>query len=210
MVLLCYHMSRCGCNAQSLPTEARAIFRASAIGEPADCNDVLACVVNLLLVGCCERAASVMCLVDTPSTLQMCLRAQAFDRGRSGRTGSALDIVLWSDVGVSLFDIRLSAMNVWARASMKGAAKCNMHCELQISANQQNPERALLFRFLSEDCPLQRQVSSRDRRPAIVVALMQNCSHLRRKFEFGQLSFHMRRAYERREVGQGDLLNLSI
>ena len=33
---------------------------------------------------------------------------------------------------------------------MKGAAKCDKHCELQNSVNQQNPERILCFRDIPE------------------------------------------------------------
>ena len=36
---------------------------------------------------------------------------------------------------------KLSAMDVLARASMKDAAKCDTHCELQISVNHQISER---------------------------------------------------------------------
>lgn len=39
--------------------------------------------------------------------------------------------------------LQLSAMDVWAQATMKSAAKCDKHCELQNSVNQQNFERDL-------------------------------------------------------------------
>ena len=41
-------------------------------------------------------------------------------------------------------------MDVSARTTMKGAAKCYKHCELQDSVNQQKVERTLLFRVIPE------------------------------------------------------------
>ncbi len=41
-------------------------------------------------------------------------------------------------------------MDVSARTTMKGAAKCDKHCELQDPMNQQKVERTLLFRFILE------------------------------------------------------------
>ena len=41
-------------------------------------------------------------------------------------------------------------MDVSARTTMKGAAKCDKHCELQDSVNQQKVERILLFRVIPE------------------------------------------------------------
>ena len=41
-------------------------------------------------------------------------------------------------------------MDVLARTTMKGAAKCDKHCELQDSVDQQNVERILLFRVIPE------------------------------------------------------------
>ena len=42
-------------------------------------------------------------------------------------------------------------MEVSARTTMKGAAKCDKHCELQDSVNQQKVERILLFRVIPEN-----------------------------------------------------------
>lgn len=42
-----------------------------------------------------------------------------------------------------LLQTQVPAMNISAQASMKGAAKCDNHCELQDSENQQVLERAL-------------------------------------------------------------------
>ena len=41
-------------------------------------------------------------------------------------------------------------MDVSARTTMKGAAKCDKHCELQDSVNQQEVEHMLLFRVIPE------------------------------------------------------------
>ena len=41
-------------------------------------------------------------------------------------------------------------MDVSARTTRKGAAKCDEHCELQDSLNQQKVERILLFRVILE------------------------------------------------------------
>ena len=41
------------------------------------------------------------------------------------------------------FSSQLSATDVSAQVTMKGAAKCDNHCELQNSENQQNFERTL-------------------------------------------------------------------
>ena len=46
--------------------------------------------------------------------------------------------------------LQLSATDVSARTTMKGAAKCDKHCELQNSVNQQNPERILRSRDIPE------------------------------------------------------------
>ena len=52
-----------------------------------------------------------------------------------------------------LFEIQLSAMDVSARTTMKGAAKCDKHCDLQNSVNQQGFERILRFRDTPESMP---------------------------------------------------------
>ena len=46
--------------------------------------------------------------------------------------------------------LQLPAMDASARVTMKDAAKCDKHCELQNSVNQQNPERILCFRDIPE------------------------------------------------------------
>ena len=49
--------------------------------------------------------------------------------------------------------LQLSAMDVSARTTMKGAAKCDKHCDLQNSVNQQGLERTLRFRDTPESMP---------------------------------------------------------
>ena len=49
--------------------------------------------------------------------------------------------------------LQLSATDVSARTTMKGAAKCDKHCELQNSVNQQVLERILRFRDIPESMP---------------------------------------------------------
>ena len=48
---------------------------------------------------------------------------------------------------------QLSATDVSARTTMKGAAKCDKHCDLQNSVNQQGFERILRFRDTPESMP---------------------------------------------------------
>ena len=55
--------------------------------------------------------------------------------------------------GPSFFGTQLSATDVSARTTMKGAAKCDKHCELQNSVNQQVFERILRFRDIPESMP---------------------------------------------------------
>ena len=52
-----------------------------------------------------------------------------------------------------LGSLQFSAMNVSVRATMKGAAKCDKHCELQISVNRQGLERILCFWDIPESMP---------------------------------------------------------
>ena len=44
-------------------------------------------------------------------------------------------------------------MDVSVRSTMKGAAKCDKHCELQNSVNRQEPERILCFRDIPDSMP---------------------------------------------------------
>ena len=50
-------------------------------------------------------------------------------------------------------ELQLSATDVSARTTMKGAAKCDKHCDLQNSVNQQGFERILRFRDIPESMP---------------------------------------------------------
>ena len=49
--------------------------------------------------------------------------------------------------------LQLSATDVSAQTTMKGAAKCDKHCDLQNSVNQQGLERILRFRDTPESMP---------------------------------------------------------
>ena len=49
--------------------------------------------------------------------------------------------------------LQLPAMDASARVTMKDAAKCDKHCELQNSVNQQNFERILRLRDIPEGMP---------------------------------------------------------
>ena len=49
--------------------------------------------------------------------------------------------------------LQLSAMDVSVRSTMKGAAKCDKHCELQNSVNRQGLERILCFWDIPESMP---------------------------------------------------------
>ena len=55
--------------------------------------------------------------------------------------------------GLSHFHLQLSAMDVSVRTTMKGAAKCDKHCELQNSVNRQGLERILCFWDIPESMP---------------------------------------------------------
>ena len=52
-----------------------------------------------------------------------------------------------------LWLLQLSAMDVSVRSTMKGAAKCDKHCELQNSVNRQGLERILCFWDIPESTP---------------------------------------------------------
>ena len=54
---------------------------------------------------------------------------------------------------------QLSAMDVSVRSTMKGAAKCDKHCDLQNSVNQQGFERILRFRDIPESMPASESTS---------------------------------------------------
>ena len=53
----------------------------------------------------------------------------------------------------AIFYLQLSAMDVSVRMTMKGAAKCDKHCELQNSVNRQELERILCFWDIPESMP---------------------------------------------------------
>ena len=56
-------------------------------------------------------------------------------------------------VATAMNNSQLSAMDVSVRSTMKGAAKCDKHCELQNSVNRQGLERILCFWDIPESMP---------------------------------------------------------
>ena len=56
-----------------------------------------------------------------------------------------MDLICLLVVECTYMPSQLSAMDVSARTTMKGAAKCDKHCELQNSVNRQELERILCF-----------------------------------------------------------------
>ena len=60
---------------------------------------------------------------------------------------------------LNVFSLQLAATDVSAQTPMKGAAKCDKHCEMQNSANQQNLERILRCRVIP--CSVPSSVSTR-------------------------------------------------
>ena len=75
----------------------------------------------------------------------------------------SLGVVLVVPVGGScrlvIVSSQLSATDVLARTTMKGAAKCDKHCDLQNSVNQQGFERILRFRDIPESMPASESTS---------------------------------------------------
>ena len=56
-------------------------------------------------------------------------------------------------MALAMTNSQLSAMDVSVRSTMKGAAKCDKHCELQNSVNRQGLERILCFWDIPESMP---------------------------------------------------------
>ena len=56
-------------------------------------------------------------------------------------------------MAIAMCSSQLSAMDVSVRTTMKGAAKCDKHCELQNSVNRQGLERILCFWDIPESMP---------------------------------------------------------
>ena len=71
--------------------------------------------------------------------------------------------------------LQLSAMDVSARTTMKGAAKCDKHCDLQNSVNQQGFERILRFRDIPESMPASESTSVSCCRRASKLCLWPKC-----------------------------------
>ncbi len=68
-------------------------------------------------------------------------------------SSTTVAILISSGVSVRSTVAQLSATDVSARTTMKGAAKCDKHCELQNSVNQQGLERTLRFQDIPESMP---------------------------------------------------------
>ena len=75
-------------------------------------------------------------------------------RCRAFPTSSTLQMPIIVEAVVSdSYLTQLSATDVSARTTMKGAAKCDEHCELQNSVNQQVLERILRSRDIPGSMP---------------------------------------------------------
>ena len=103
--------------------------------------------------GLCEDATvsvpSCRCsrVVDRHWTVFLCCEATVICRN----TYFSVFCSVWS--ATSVHQTQLSATDVSARTTMKGAAKCDKHCELQNSVNRQELERILCFRDIPESMP---------------------------------------------------------
>ena len=76
----------------------------------------------------------------------------ASSRCKASLTSSLSHSCRWLSRATSTHS-QLSAMDVSVRSTMKGAAKCDKHCELQISVNRQGLERILCFWDIPESMP---------------------------------------------------------
>ena len=64
-----------------------------------------------------------------------------------------LDLLVGGNHHRVIASLQLSATDVSAQTTMKGAAKCDKHCDLQNSVNQQGFERILRFWDIPEGMP---------------------------------------------------------
>ena len=71
---------------------------------------------------------------------------------------------------ITYFKLQLSARDALARVPMKDAAKCDKHCELQNSVNQQVLERILRFRDIPESMPASVSTHSHSHLASVVVS----------------------------------------
>jgi hypothetical protein len=83
-----------------------------------------------------------LCLGSCQGTELFCLQCNVLSRLPVGGTRHTV-----------IASLQLSATDVSARTTMKGAAKCDKHCDLQNSVNQQGFERILRFRDTPESMP---------------------------------------------------------
>ena len=89
------------------------------------------------VVGCCER--TLVCFASLPLLLPTVLQF----------------VLSFCHLALANSDLQLSAMDVSVRSTMKGAAKCDKHCELQNSVNRQGLERILCSRGFLSACLVQ-------------------------------------------------------
>ena len=92
------------------------------------------CMQMLAGSGACSRAAAPACL---PAAIFLCVVLRCHHLPMAS----------------AIFSSQLSAMDVSVRTTMKGAAKCDKHCELQNSVNRQGLERILCFWDIPESMP---------------------------------------------------------
>ena len=58
-----------------------------------------------------------------------------------------------TSITIVMKNLQFSVMDVSVRTTMKGAAKCDKHCELQNSVSRQGPERILCFWDIPKSMP---------------------------------------------------------
>ena len=80
----------------------------------------------------------------------------------------------------AIFYLQLSAMDVSVRTTMKGAAKCDKHCELQNSVNRQGLERILCFWDIPESMPasVSTDIHAADALSRYLACLVSSCVRL--------------------------------
>ena len=97
-----------------------------------------------LMCPCGHLLAALVATLPSPQPLRLCLLSLSSLQWGSFSFGGDLAVC---------FSLQLSAIDVSARTTMKGAANCDKHCELQNSVNQQILERKLHFRDIPESMP---------------------------------------------------------
>jgi hypothetical protein len=107
------------------------------------------------ILGSAQRLFAARAVVCAPLGCKPCCLAT--------RASFTTCVVLVMPVGGNrrsvIASLQLSATDVSARTTMKGAAKCDKHCDLQNSVNQQGFERILRFRDIPESMPASESTS---------------------------------------------------